>query len=207
MLCRDAGIFITSHHPNPFNNFAPKQDSVNGFPNPCEIPVTFHHLLIPQIQRLHNCNRKVLERARQYKLEILKSEESHNNTGNPIEQLIDKQYPKTKNFDKVSAMTYADVFECFRADLDSTNTTTVGDQDTYDNIVDFNTNRPGSDISHKNGERYEDCIDFCREDVRCVSWTYDSGECWLKQGIPFPQDKKGAISGYLPGKYICDRGF
>jgi hypothetical protein len=58
-LCmRDAGVLIENVNGNIFNRDPPNSDY--GFPaNPCQNPITFHHLLVGQIQKLYHHEREM----------------------------------------------------------------------------------------------------------------------------------------------------
>lgn len=148
-LClRDSGVLLT-------RSFAfhkqPPQMVRNT--NACQKSITFHHMLVKQIQELWDF-------------------ESKWSTSN-------------KNL-----ITFSDIYRA------------VVDKD-YDKVVMVDTDMPGFDIKHFNGTDSASCQTSCRNEPRCVSFSYYDGECWLKDVFPHRKERKNFVSGIFMENFKC----
>jgi hypothetical protein len=148
-LClRDNGILI-QNIPG-FNKEPPL--SLGGV-HPCEKPLTFHHLLVKQIQTIWESEYEWLS--------------------------LNK---KTRTFSEI----YTSLAEKL-------------------NITDFiaDTDMPGYDIKHTDTPNAITCQELCRKTSKCVSFSYITGICWLKDAAVSGEMRVGAVSGFLRDKFVC----
>ncbi|KAJ3034090.1 hypothetical protein HDV00_005454 [Rhizophlyctis rosea] len=150
-LClRDAGVLLTRHPAAHFHGDPPSRTSF--WPrDPCEKPLTFHHLLPSQIQNLYNT---------------------------PSQNLT----------------TYGAILQHLRPSLHIP----------ASNEMEMDVNREGGDYKDVPSGSGEECRRKCeRDEGRCVSWTFDVGRCWLKEGVVGGRGKRGAVSGVFGERYVC----
>ncbi len=119
----------------------------------CEKSITFHHLLVKQIQKLWD---------------------------------IESEWLLTNK----NLITFSDIYNAY-----------VGNGGDEEFLSD--TDMPRFDIDHINSTDAVSCQTFCKNEPRCVSFSYYDGECWLKDAIPFSKYRKNAISGILQEKFRC----
>ena len=152
-LClRDSGILL-KEIPG-FNSDPPLlQEGVD----PCDKPLTFHHLLVKQIQQIWYSEYEWL---------------SLNKT----------------------SRTFSEIY-----------TSLARKQNINEYMSD--TDMPGHDISHEDTPDAIACQDLCRKTSKCISFSYVSGKCWLKDTVSLTEKKIGAVSGFLRDKYICRKTF
>ncbi|KAJ3326267.1 hypothetical protein HDV06_000143 [Boothiomyces sp. JEL0866] len=148
-LClRDAGILLG----DPLHFYRdPPHDKFN-YTKPCALPNTFHHLLVPQVQKL-------------YEIEMA---------------------ARKKN--KRGLVTMDEIFQNFI-------------NDDYKQDAD----RKGKPYAQKEMSQVEQCKEYCRQDLNCISYTLDGGLCFKKnQSNPLIY-RKGAINGVIKEHFICNQ--
>jgi hypothetical protein len=141
-LClRDTGILLTQtfdQHENAPN------DQFNFGDNPCERPISFHHLTKSDIRHLHELE-----------------------TVNPkirYQDIVAKLYGPEPQFEL----------------------------DLY---------RQGQDFLNFTAKNAEQCLEKCKANGRCSSFSYENYTCHLKSGIYGVESKKGAISGVVASNF------
>ncbi|KAJ3034865.1 hypothetical protein HK097_004371, partial [Rhizophlyctis rosea] len=90
-------------------------------------------------------------------------------------------------------ITYSDIFKHFKPSLH------LPDAEHED----VDTNRPGDDYKNVESGSSGECKQICRAEERCLSWVWEEGRCWLKDGVPGPKEKKGSVSGVFWERYGC----
>lgn len=149
-LClRDSGILV-GDLPG-LNNHPPQ--TMNSGP-PCDKPVTFHHLLVGQIQELWT---------------------------------VESQLHSTN--DKL--ITNADIYR-----------TLIGQKQGEDFLTDIDM--PGYDMKHFDSPNATSCHKSCRNEPKCISFSYVEGVCWLKDSMSEPKKLNGSVSGFFSDKYVCN---
>ena len=62
---------------------------------------------------------------------------------------------------------------------------------------------PGSDIKHLNSPNSISCLASCRNETKCIAYSYVEGVCWLKNSMVEREERNGSISGFLSDRYVC----
>jgi hypothetical protein len=67
--------------------------------------------------------------------------------------------------------------------------------------MEWNTNRPGMDISNHTVANANQCRNACNSHSGCRAWTYvkSSHKCWLKHNVPAAQPNNCCTSGVKAG--------
>lgn len=76
-----------------------------------------------------------------------------------------------------------------------------GHSATKDYIVD--TDMPGSDFENMKCDSAVICQTTCKNNPKCISYSYVDGVCWLKDSIVESKVRNGSVSGVLREKYVC----
>ncbi|KAJ3091000.1 hypothetical protein HK102_001999 [Quaeritorhiza haematococci] len=147
-----------------------------GWPkDPCQRPITFHHLYVRQIQQIY----EAVEQAREAHVEKPPPPPSSVGT-------VTKRLSTAPEY----LISYGDLFQAFYKDFDMAS-------------LEHDTNRPGYDYKNQPSENAAQCQDMCKSEQQCMAWALDGGRCWLKNGIPSKSSQSGVISGTFPEKYRC----
>ncbi|KAJ3262026.1 hypothetical protein HK103_003869 [Boothiomyces macroporosus] len=148
-LClRDAGILLG----DPLHFYRdPPHDKFN-YTKPCALPNTFHHLLVPQIQKLYEIE---MESRKKYKRNLVTMDEIFQNFIN----------------------------EDLKQDAD----------------------RKGKPYAREPMTEIEQCKQYCKTDLNCVSYTLDDGYCFKKNESNPLIYKKGAVNGVIKDHFVCNQ--
>ncbi|KAJ3386734.1 hypothetical protein HDU92_002323 [Lobulomyces angularis] len=202
-LClRDVGIML-----QPMNNLNKgPPDSSFWYPtDPCQRPITFHNLITSQIQRLYLISKRAENLPNEKKKSTVEENKLIDTADVQDDEIIQRENQEVendKNFELfgsfffpnlfTSALNYGDVFQEFSVDYDLKN-------------FEVDKNRPGSDYKSENSFDAVECKNKCKEEPKCLSWTFDDGRCWMKNSIPMGYEKVGVVSGVFPEKYVCKK--
>lgn len=63
---------------------------------------------------------------------------------------------------------------------------------------------PGADIQHMDSPNAISCQTSCRNEAKCISFSYVDGVCWLKDSIVASKTVNGSVSGFFSEKYVCN---
>jgi hypothetical protein len=67
-----------------------------------------------------------------------------------------------------------------------------------------NTNLSGWDFDKQPVADYEQCDIMCKQDWKCVAWTYQEGICYLKNGLGRTKTLPNTYSKVYPMRYRCN---
>ncbi|KAJ3128578.1 hypothetical protein HK098_004004 [Nowakowskiella sp. JEL0407] len=211
-LCmRDAGVLIT--RTAGFHGYAPNAETV--WTNPCENPITFHHLLVSSIQALSTVQ------------EIKQSRIGNRKVDGIIErgELVTVSANDTEPLSALTTM--ADVFRYAVAP-------TLPDDSHYFQEYVFDLDWPSLHpfrsvrLVEKDGvivktvearmqpkaqritkrDTTMKFAEFCRniceheDDRKCITWVWDGTTCWLKNGMGGKAVSKGIKSGFVSGIFV-----
>ncbi|KAI8894728.1 hypothetical protein BC833DRAFT_530248 [Globomyces pollinis-pini] len=68
-----------------------------------------------------------------------------------------------------------------------------------------NSNRYGYDYFNKTLDSVESCRLECQNDLKCVSYVYQYGICFLKDAAPPVVYEYGATTGIIKDHFVCDK--
>ncbi|KAJ1555106.1 hypothetical protein HK405_003222 [Cladochytrium tenue] len=103
------------------------------------------------------------------------------------------------------------VFSAFIVERDPLLVNATGDFDSGFTLARYNL--PGDDFDNVKIEDLDGgrdnppaaCAAKCHKESRCLAWTVDRGNCWLKDRVPQwkENDSDKTWAGYIPSKYKC----
>ncbi|KAJ3103776.1 hypothetical protein HDU97_009872 [Phlyctochytrium planicorne] len=119
---------------------------------------------------------------------------------NVYHHLLPHQIQKLHEIETLSMMshpehgtTHADVFQHFTTDRKP---------------IEKDTDRPGNDMRNASVDNAEACEKMCREEKKCLSWSFANGKCYIKDKITqikTGDEYKGRASGVIPERYVCKK--
>ncbi|KAJ1535282.1 hypothetical protein HK096_002782, partial [Nowakowskiella sp. JEL0078] len=222
-LClRDADILVTKL-PG-IHGTAPVKEQL--WSNPCDTPITWHHLPVQQIQQLQTAQEeKIFERLRDQRQEAEDTDPKLNHLSKrrlPFVSILSDRYLVEDDL-----TTEADVFHKVIAPQLPRNDPIL--QEFVDDVdwpksqsfrsirlVDTNLEdqQDGSKLRRGILMNYgfaESCRNICRDEEheRCVTWVWDGAICWLKRGMGGKMIQKEPGSGFASGvfakRFLCKR--
>jgi hypothetical protein len=67
------------------------------------------------------------------------------------------------------------------------------------------TNRPGGDYTHFYEPSVKECQKKCKSDQKCLSFSHENSQCWLKSEIPTTKVSSVTSTGVVLSHYVCNK--